>query len=466
MKKQLFSIFVVLFLTFSVLPVFFSDAILKEYSPVNYLIQQLLIFLSIYFFKDKYIYILSPTFLSISYLNINFIFGSWSFLNEIVYNPAFLEAFRTWKHFKGTILFFNIGNFLVFMSFIVAQRLRIFPKFKQVLKNIKLSNRNKTFILILSVLIFCSFLLVNFEISYFGVEGNFGITFRTVGAIIIFTILSQRKNKSRFIWYGIILAVFIATSSHNKREAVFLILPLFLLELYNKKFSIGFKQIVGLTLLSFFFLYGIMVMSIVRGYGNYPVKNALEATSYVDDYMKSKSFLESLFNNLEFSYTYFCSTQSVEYIYDDPSHLTYGETLTKFIFLPVPRSIFPYKPNSALHYFTEAYAPGSRTDPSKKWESFPISFYSEMFWNFHLIGLIALFIFYILFNKVYHSLVFKVIDQTIINHVAMLYAYMLFLFLLRGAGFDLYFLYLGFGYIAFTLYKIVIGTLLPSNRLK
>lgn len=464
MKKHLFTFFVTLFLVLSVLPLFFSDAVLKEYSPVNYLVQQLLIFLSIYFFKEKYVYILSPTFLSISYLNINFIFGSWSFLNEIVYNEAFLEAFHTWRHFKGTIFFFNIGNFLVFLSYICAQRLKLFYKFQQGFKSIKLSSRNKALVIVCSSFVFCIFLLINLEISYFGVEGNFGITFRTIGAIIIFAILSQRKSNSRFIWYGIILIIFIATSSHNKREAIFLILPLFLLELHNKRFSIGFKQIFSIAFIAAFFLYGIMVMSIVRGYGNYPVKNALEATSYVGDYMKSKSFLESLFNNLEFSYTYFCSTQSVEYIFDDPSHLTYGETLTKFLFLPVPRSVFPYKPNSSLHYFTEAYAPGSRTDPSKKWESFPISFYSEMFWNFHLFGLIFLFFFYTIFNNIYKIIVSKVRDHTIINHIALLYAYMLFLFLLRGAGFDLYFLYLAIGYFAFVFYKLFIGLILPSNR--
>lgn len=464
MKKQLFILFVSLFAVLSTLPVLFSNDFLKDYSPVNYLIQQLLICLSIYFFKEKYIYILSPTFLSISYLNINFIFGSWSFLNGIAYNHAFLEAFQTWSHFKGTILFFNIGNFIVFLAFIVAQRLRLFPTFKRGLKGIKLSSRNETLVLILSVLAFCCFLFINLKVSYFGVEGDFGITFRTIGAIIIFTILSQQENKSRFIWYGVILIVFIATSSENKREAVFLILPLLLLELYDKRFSVGFKQIIGIALMASFFLYGIMIMSIVRGYGNYPVKNALEATSYVDDYIQSKSFLESLFNNLEFSYTYFCSTQSVEYIYDDPSLLTYGETLTKFVFLPIPRSIFSAKPNSALHYFTEAYAPGSRTDPSKRWESFPISFYSEMFWNFHLFGLVLLFLFYLIFNKAYYSIISKIRDNTIINQIALLYAYMLFLFLLRGSGFDLYFLYLGFGYLAYVFYKIFIGISLPVKK--
>lgn len=122
----------------------------------------------------------------------------------------------------------------------------------------------------------------------------------------------------------------------------------------------------------------ILMMSIVRGYGSFNPDGFLDSFWYIDDYVMSKYFLMRFLNNIEANYFFFHAVNSIEMVLLDTDKITFGSTFFKVFFLPLPRELFPWKPDSMIHLYTTAYSPIARA----RGGSYPINIVAELIWNF------------------------------------------------------------------------------------
>jgi hypothetical protein len=257
-----------------------------------------------------------------------------------------------------------------------------------------------------------------------------------------------------FLYIATIL-IFALSAAHNKRDAIFLLLPILLLE--STEFNIRFNPriIFFTTLGSLAVGYLIIVLSIIRGYGEFKPKNFLDACKYVPDYVKSDYFIPSFMNNIEASYAYLHSNRAIEYIINNPNEIVHGKTLIKPLFAFIPRKFFPSKPESIIHLYTNTFSKEFRAQGG----SWPISFQSEMFWNFHFFGIVFCALFFFIFNSVYLNILNIITSKNIINFIPLLYGYQLILTLVRGSGMDLFMVYFIFSSIFFFVLKFIVELL-------
>jgi hypothetical protein len=275
---------------------------------------------------------------------------------------------------------------------------------------------------------------------YFEAEGptiEFPIIFATLSAICLFYMVKDKPLLFRICVYIAIILLFAVFRFSNKREAIFLIIPILFLESRHIKDSavITLKNIIISALAIVIVTILIVIMSIQRiDHKNQmtEVVNLMEILYSFSDYLTPDRVMPLLANNFEIDYVYVNSHQSIEFIEEDPSNKTWGMTYIKPLVAPIPRAIMPDKPEAAMILYTKKY------DPEKQAEGFclPLSLQAEGYWNFgYLGGLICVFIIFYLFNSVYLKLYDSIINDYGIKTIFNAYIYYIFFLLYRDSGF-------------------------------
>jgi hypothetical protein len=447
---------ILLLIVSSIIPISLSHDQAIAYSPYNYFFAQILLFLIAASLKRvvRNRFLLSPSFIAASYLNINFLIGSLVFMHGSVYE-SLLTRYVDWKSLPLSMTYFNLANFSIIGAYFLSRNLKL-PNSKLLFDARRVKNLTLIFVGIFLVILF-SFVGIN--LSFFSSDqSDFYIIPKSLGAILIVAILYRSVTlKIRIICYSLIILVFSISSFEDKRDAIFLLLPILLLESRKSNFRVDLKK--GLTgILAISFLsYLIMVMSILRGYGSYNPSGFIDAMKYVPDYIRSEDFIPAFMNNLEISYTYFHSNNAIEQIVNDPKKITFGSTIIKPLFIFIPREYFPQKPVSIIEHYTNSFSKEMRSEGF----SAPISIQSEMFWNFHFLGVIFLFFLFILFNSVYRNVVQLIEADNIINYLPLLYIYQQSLVLFRGSGLDQFLVDVVLSFLIYSVVKIIIRILLP-----
>ncbi|APX98903.1 hypothetical protein BWR22_00805 [Lacinutrix venerupis] len=427
----------------SIIPIFLSNTFAAKYEITNYVIIQLSLFWLLFKFKeDRFKFLLSPSFLAVTYLNLNFIIGSWVFSNNLVFTRL-LPDYKLWEHASSRLFIFNILNFFIILSYFVTLNLKFSLK-----QQINLNKINQKFLFYTTVFLFITLLILS---PYLEFLGFLLVVFKTALALILIAYAFKKfKLKYRIMLYFVILLIFVIFSVESKREAIFLILPIVLLETSKLKLRFKFKQIFILFALALGLCYFIITMSILRNYGGFKAKSFLEATTYVDDYIQTKTFVAGFMNNLEISTTYLHSNNAIEYLKKDKLDLVYGETIIKPIFIFIPRSYFKFKPRSAIDIYTSEYDIEFRN----RGGSFPISMQSELYLNFGYLSFIFGFIIFTFFNSVYKNALKLIKNNEILNYIYLLYMYEIFLFVIRGSGLDIFSVYSIVFIIFFICFKL------------
>lgn len=438
--------FLLMYGVFLLIPLVLKESFISTYAPFNYGIQQiLLLFIFSFFGSKKSLFILSPAFILISYINLNFFFGSIAFNNSLAFE-RFLLPERQWRNQQLVMLYYNFANYACLITYFIAKSTKFTPtKIKS--KFIDLRRVKKS-----HLLIFCLVLIV--ILNFF--DGFFFVVSKSICAIVMFILLIENYGYIRFFYYLIIILLFSIESVDSKREAIFLILPILFLEFVKFGVKFNFLKIMIGSVGVFCIFYLIILMSITRGYGSYKVSNMYEAMGYASDFVTSDVFIPSFLNNTEISYTYLHSNQAVEYIIEEPRLMTYGETLIKPFFIFIPRSIVDFKPQSSIHYYTSRFNPRFRAQGG----SYPISLPAEFFWNFHFAGLFFFFILFIFIHLGYFKIINLIKEGEVINYPHYLYGFLLYMSLIRGSGFDLFVIYFISGFIFIYIFKFVADLLL------
>jgi hypothetical protein len=377
-------------------------------------------------FADLFI----PTFLVLAYFLANLTLGSYLVPRDYGWDKEFAATALDINQYKVIVPFLllcNVGLFLL-----TASTLRALEQRDRRLSVTSAGEpRSAPGALLSMSCYFAAFLAV----SYYGIYGAF--SFQLALLILHLTNPSLHRRWYRYLAYAFYLVVMLAFSYENKREIAMALFAITFLETYHARYSLRLSPvaIAGYVVLAGSFFGLIMMASILRGYGDFPVASVIEAVSYVPQYMTSEMFIDGIVDNLELNYNYGVAITSIDYGMRGLIDYQYGASFIKIFFLPIPRDFIPIKPESMMQIFTQAYAP--------EWwgggGSLPVMFASDMFLNFHYLGLIPFMLVWMVINLLF----VKIHTAAPRSFVALscIFICMTVLMLARGSGLELWLLY-------------------------
>ena len=117
----------ILLLLIAPVPFFLEHKSALIYSPYNYFFNQSLLFFILFSFKGyrRNQFLLSPSFIAVTYLNLNFLIGSIIYSNGQVY-PHLFQSYIKWDNGGNVIGYFNLANFLIISSFYFSGKIRFY----------------------------------------------------------------------------------------------------------------------------------------------------------------------------------------------------------------------------------------------------------------------------------------------------------------------------------------------------
>ena len=296
------------------------------------------------------------------------------------------------------------------------------------------------FYFIVSCIALLGLSLVKINLAFLGGSGNFSYVFQVAIAIPLCFMLAMEGKSYRWPLYLLLIGLFLAGHFDSKREILFIFILIFLGEVVRGwiKLDLTFKKWILFASMGVGVFYIIILSSLLRGYGGYNIKGVWDATKYVSVYMHEDYFKDAVVSNLEISAVYGNSANGAGYVFDGHTKLLQGSTFIKVLFIPIPRSVYPNKPKSMVDIYTARFVPAFRRDGG----SLPIVLYSEVLWNFHLLGLPILFLFYRWFNRWCYT-AFSQLRQGVLSfrNMSAVFLFITFIQFVRGAGMDVWLLY-------------------------
>ncbi len=413
--------------------VLLEEEIIIQYGHWMYLIHFIVMTFELFRLKNNFIYLLSPSNLILTYLNISFFFGHYVVVRNIDFYSHYYNAFLNYESVSFITFFFISCNLFVFLSIPFNK----FRKLKRIHRKPMVKYRFK-----LPVLYLLIFLLgfVTIDLSIIGGGTNFTYPIKLGIAILIIFISSDLKVKAKVINYILLFLLFIVSHYESKREIIFVLVLILTFEVIKKfkAFRLELRQVMLAILAGAMFIYLILVASILRGYGGYDVDNPIDATSHVYDYLGSERIGKALAINFEMSTVYGNSSNAVDYVYKGEVDYLLGSTFIKFVFLPIPRKIFPDKPQTMVSIYTKKFLPEYHAKGSTR----PITYYAEAYWNFSFFCILFIFIFTRWINNYYVLVVNSILsNQVRAKSVFLIFMYITIIQFIRGAGFELWLLY-------------------------
>ncbi|CAA7193895.1 hypothetical protein [Chryseobacterium potabilaquae] len=373
---------------------------------------------------------LKPSFLIVTYVCINCGIGSFTLDGEYGILKHMIRIFNTAENF-------NLANaYLLFCNYIVYEVGNYFTykyrkfNFEKSYEKLKI----KKSVLVLAILVFLIFSFIEFDLSFVGGVGSFSYLPKVVSFIFILIYLSSNKVNFRIIYYFISLIVFALVSYESKREIIFiLVIVVFIENVYNPiKFSINLKSILLGTFAFSVFFFFIIVSSINRGYGSYDTNNIIDAVKYIPDYVSSDLFKDAVAENFEVNAVYGNALNAADLYMSDKQETLYGETFLKALFVPIPRQVFDYKPDSMIQLYSPLVYTGKDF-----YITFPVLVYSELLWNFGIFFFIGLILIVYVLEKIFYSNYFNLNKKLSLKLILGLVVYTIFLQFVRGSGLDI-----------------------------
>lgn len=433
----------------AITPLFFGNEWTKENGYIVLLVYSLIGTATLAKYRNLTVFVV-PTSLIFLYVSWSMTIGAWGHSISAVLSQQQYENFLALQKIDEALVIFM----LTLAVLIPLSRLFSRPN-NLAYKAIKFPPKP----LFISILLLASFLFITIDLSPLGGSGTLNNIPKALLSISVIILFANMRGTPRYFFYILLIALNASVASFNKREAIFLIFVVLFLEAYNGRLRGNSSLLIKafLTLIAIVAL--VLGMSIYRGYGDYEVDNFISAFRYIVPYVSSEFFLAWFLNNIEANYFFFHAVNSIEMILLNPENITFGSTLIKFLFLPFPRELFPWKPDSAIHLYTMAYDPQYRALGG----SWPINIVSELIWNFWLLAPIGAALLTWLFSRLETAIVTTRLKQHSLTMVFYLFVYMNSITLARGSGLDQYLFELIIAYVFVLFIRITVSLLgLPS----
>ncbi|TWI86937.1 hypothetical protein [Chitinophaga japonensis] len=414
---------------------------LFKYSYIFFIIQLVLFVLHSKSIADKSLFFLSPSFVTLLYLCLSFALGAYAVSREFGLSDTYYRVIQRSKHLNWITAYLLGCNLVVYLAIprylfkhrpVIAVGDRLPVKWK-------ISKPTGIYYIIsFTALLLLS--LVEIDLSFLGGSGSFSYSLQLAIVIPVCLMLAMEGKRFRWLLYLLIVVFFTAGHFMSKREILFVFLLILLAEVLKGtvRFNYSFGKLLLFVFLGAVVLYVVIIASLLRGYGGYNVKNIFDANDYVSVYMKEDYFVDALAVNLEVNAVYGNSANAAEYVFSGRTPLLKGSTFLKVLFVPIPRSVFPNKPSSMVDVYTSKFMPVFRREGG----SLPIVLYSELLWNFHLPGLLLLFVGYRYFNRLCHSAFTQIRNGVLsFRNMSVVFLFTIFIQFVRGSGMDMWLVY-------------------------
>lgn len=386
--------------------------------------------------KDKREYVFSPSFVTIMYLYVCFFLGEMLFYNDL-YHFYLLQAdyYKSWKYLASNTFFYNISSFLILLSYLNSRKKRYYHQ--------TVSSQYTWRHGILAIVLLLGIILSRNELLF---------TMLCFFSVLLITLSSKLQAKYRRLSFLFVVGIIVALNPDNKRESIFLLYPILFIEIINSK-EIKLRTILLISVISILMFVAIVSMSIMRAQ---MADNLFDSIYLVKEYITSDFALASLADNFEINWCYIDAFQSMEFINSDISYLGWGVSYLKPLFWPIPREIWPEKPESTMLLFASAF---DKSGKEADGLSLPIPIVSDLYWHFKYFGILFVYTVHYWLNKIYVSIVDEFRSKKWQKYATSrdflgLYFMYVFLLLMRGCGFDFFLSYMLSFYILNKLFTI------------
>ncbi len=437
---------ITLFFIGSLLPLIDNNLFIEK--TYIYLIINLILYLSCVLKKYNTLILLSPLNFIYLYCQISLIIGDYAFFNDLVKHANLTNDLLNNNHVNRRLVLALYQLLLFFLTFYFLLNLNVYDKIVQLKLNNqfnfnlnpKVNFKNKTLIPFFCI----PFLFLSYYLNtpfYSGYISHYFVLYFVLSIIVIF------RKKPYFVisvFIGILIMIF--TFYGDRREIIyFLYVSMILYVLFFHEYKLNiFKS----TILFFITILLILTTTILRVLydpesGN--MKNLNEFSELFINYFNIELFTYFIVVNFDIANFYIHGLNSINSVLNDFSLVSYGSTLLKGLLIFLPRSYFPFKPESMLTLYTSYVDPINRDLGN----SYPINFIAELFWNFHIFSLLVIFFLGYLFHKITIKFLFNFKPQINKSLIFKLSFIGPFLSYIRGAGIE-YIIYSAF--IFFIIY--------------
>lgn len=413
------------FILISIFPLILGAELTKEYAPT---ILSMFIFLgaTIFAYTRNSVQFFSPNSLVFFYCSLSLALGSMGMRDGLSLVPRTISEYERHAYTHVALSFVMLG-----LAFLPLVQVRLANRIQLSRSGVRIRMAR----LIPISLIVAPIAFVGLDLSAIGGSGNLSVYAQSLLSVALILIFGRYSAVVRYAVFLGILIVMVVLHPHDKRVAIFLAFPFLFLEARSGALNLSLGSIVVFSALIALLIYLLLAMSIARGYGGFDVDGSvLLAFLLVGEYFSSEFFWAALLQNIEVSYFYFHYVNAIELIASGVASPTLGETLIKFFFLPFPREIIGWKPDSIIDLYTLTYDPSFRSIGG----SWPPNFAAEYFWNFHLFGIILFPVFAWLNARLFNYLLSPKASKQPYLFILGLFAYMNILTYARGSGLDLF----------------------------
>ncbi len=284
-----------------------------------------------------------------------------------------------------------------------------------------------------TVAVFCIFLFALLSFKYI----NFLLGEQLVGSIFcvyILSVISFRRFSTRLFLYALALIPFMLAMSHSKREALFFLYPILVIETIIGKWGrLNLRGIVVVTMMLCIMVLSIIAMNVVRAPDVFRVDSLGDYFTAIIDYLQWPDLTTYLLLNIEATYAYYHVYNSIDLAMKDIIQPLMGETYIKPFFIWIPRDWVDWKPRSAVDIYTTIFAPAYRAEGG----SWAISMMGEAFLNFRIFGALLLVAILSRFDWIFRSFVLKNCGRGLLYGVGTIYFTVSLMNFARGTGLDL-----------------------------
>ena len=258
----------------------------------------------------------------------------------------------------------------------------------------------------------------------------------TTGAMFMLYILhviGLRNGKIRISFYLAAIVPLTVLFSEDKRDALFLIVPIIFLELIVRdKPSITAGVLARIFLIMPVFGALVLVASVLRSPEYVDVRSVGETIEAVQEYASNRFFWAYASLNFELLYTYFHTFNTINYVLTDKLMPLLGSTYVKPLFILIPRNWIEWKPWGASYVYALRFDRAYRLAGG----SWAVSMVGEAFLNFRIMGAVFLPVVLGMFDRLFRRLVLVRERPNFAVAVAALYFPVAFMNYARGSGLD------------------------------
>lgn len=412
---------------------FVSNDFFSSDGYLIYLSQFILnVFILISFYKIRLSHIFLPSLFSYLFISVNLILGGY----------LVPRGFGFYSDYSTEVLIiknYNLFTPYILLSLTIFYSLSIdyIRKSNHINKNTHYFNKRINYTVFL---LYVVSLFIGFPVAV------------QLGFLIVFlNELDRKKIVLKYIFYIVILSLSLSFYSFDKRNIIVVLFLILFFEAldYKEYLKLNLKNLIKLSVISILFLFLIISASIRRGYGDFDNISLISTIGNSVKYVKSDLFVDAITDNLELNYNYGATFVAMNYVEEGLIDYQYGLTLIKPLFFFIPREIYPDKPYSFMHLYTRKYEYGKWLSGS----SLPVIFPVELYGNFHYLGLVVLYFFYKVLNKMFLYAFNR--RRMSIYLFTCLFFVVTHLFFIRGGGIDLYVLYFLFAIPVYYLSRIL-----------